>query len=792
MKHLHTKIRHHVREKKNHYIASLVSLVLFFVVVGSAFFFTKSSDPHVSELAFTEHSTLGNSAGSVVPASCGSFDHGLRTTCWDGRVINPECDACTEQPKDCAGVPGGGAVVDYCGVCNGGVTGPNWCDGANPGDFFTDQSCTTACGASRSGSNVRTCANGGLSGPVDCPVVPSCTPDGSCAASTCSGSNCSDLCGNWYAGTMSCPTGSWVFPECPSACGQAASTQWQVCSGGGCAGSPSSRTCPATTACVPNTNCVGGWVDNGVCSVSSCGQTGTYGQTYVVTTPQSGTGSSCVPTNGTIRATGGAACSTAACPPSGTISASPNPCLIANGATSCSTSVTWATYDPTGSSDVTRNNPAGTVASSQNSGTRSAVIDGVYAAVSFYLYHGSLLASTDVSSRCIDGHYWNGAAGCAPCQNLGCVGTGGSVTNPYGGLTCIEAGVTNVPICKNKPTVSITLDNSTDLYISNYPNNNAAIRWDGTAGTDPDSCTIPSGNWSNAAATALPFKYTGPSALTDQLRTGGQFTYSYSCTNVGGSTLANAKVTVCDSMTPVLHPGNICLPAPVAGLSFVSGNYTSNAVVRLSCTNSSFYKLKKNGVTVDSGVIPEAATSYAKNVNISSEGDYTLECDYTSTDGHLFDSFSANTLKYRTKPPEPVVTLMANPVSISRGSASVISWIVMFPNSVQSPVRTPACVLTAAPVCTGACTAAQNAASTTVNAILRNENTDSSDPRGSRKINPTAVNTLPAGHDPEDWRATGRKTINLEKSMDFKLKCGGVGTQSSSTVRVIVTSSNEG
>ena len=49
------------------------------------------------------------------------------------------------------------------------------------------------------------------------------------------------------------PTGTWTYTSaCPTACGTVSSTQTQVCSGGNgiCSGSASSRTCPATSACV--------------------------------------------------------------------------------------------------------------------------------------------------------------------------------------------------------------------------------------------------------------------------------------------------------------------------------------------------------------------------------------------------------------------------------------------------------------------------------------------------------------------------------------------------------------
>ncbi|MBP7060742.1 MAG: hypothetical protein KBA91_02070, partial [Candidatus Moranbacteria bacterium] len=38
-----------------------------------------------------------------------------------------------------------------------------------------------------------------------------CTPDSSCAATTCSGQSCQDACGNWYAGTKSCPATTYTI-----------------------------------------------------------------------------------------------------------------------------------------------------------------------------------------------------------------------------------------------------------------------------------------------------------------------------------------------------------------------------------------------------------------------------------------------------------------------------------------------------------------------------------------------------------------------------------------------------
>jgi hypothetical protein len=54
------------------------------------FSITKNNNPHVSELAFTEHSSLGKNAGSVIPASCDT------STPPDGVMdIDGPCPTCT-------------------------------------------------------------------------------------------------------------------------------------------------------------------------------------------------------------------------------------------------------------------------------------------------------------------------------------------------------------------------------------------------------------------------------------------------------------------------------------------------------------------------------------------------------------------------------------------------------------------------------------------------------------------------------------------------------------------------
>ena len=54
--------------------SSLFGVLLFSFLFIALFFITRGATPLSSELTYIEHSTLGESAGSVVPASCNSAD----------------------------------------------------------------------------------------------------------------------------------------------------------------------------------------------------------------------------------------------------------------------------------------------------------------------------------------------------------------------------------------------------------------------------------------------------------------------------------------------------------------------------------------------------------------------------------------------------------------------------------------------------------------------------------------------------------------------------------------------
>ena len=65
MKHIHKKIHQQVVKNKKA-ITLFGGLLLIPLVLYGIFFITRGTDPHISELAFTEHSVLGKNAGSEI------------------------------------------------------------------------------------------------------------------------------------------------------------------------------------------------------------------------------------------------------------------------------------------------------------------------------------------------------------------------------------------------------------------------------------------------------------------------------------------------------------------------------------------------------------------------------------------------------------------------------------------------------------------------------------------------------------------------------------------------------
>ncbi len=308
-------------------------------------------------------------------------------------------------------------------------------------------------------------------------------------------------------------------------------------------------------------------------------------------------------------------------------------------------------------------------------------------------------------------------------------------------------------------------------------NHDSNLTWGSNHAT---ACTA-GGAWSNAG-TLSGSGSTGNLTL-DQI-------YTFQCTGLGApSPVATANVTVCLSNNPVLNKDDVtCQPAPTFTAE-LTGQYTPNGEIVVDPLNVDSCSIKRNGVTIESG-------SGSITANFSTAGTYSVECSYTDGNGDVITSTDTFVINYSPVPPPPIVSLKASPTTISAGSPSVLTWTVTYPNSVQVPSR-PACTLTARPVCpSGSCDASQLAASSTINAVIQTENTDTNDSDTSRRITSTALNVVTdslaniASGD-TDWKTNGKKTFILDKSMDFKLDCGN-GVNESQSVRVLVTVPVEG
>jgi hypothetical protein len=292
--------------------------------------------------------------------------------------------------------------------------------------------------------------------------------------------------------------------------------------------------------------------------------------------------------------------------------------------------------------------------------------------------------------------------------------------------------------------------------------------------THAESCT-PLGPWSNGGALS-------GSGLTDPLTSSQLFQYYCSASGVDSS-IALANVTVCPQSLPVLY-NDACNAAPRVVEFSISGQYTPNGVLSVSCTNSTSFVIKRNGTTYST------VQGQSGHVNITDNGLYSLVCRTPGDDG-IYES-SVSIMDYQTTPPPPIVTLRASPTTLSPGDESVLSWDVTFPGSVQVPPRT--CTLTASPVCAnGNCTQAQTDDASALNQILSSGRTDANDLGGANRLISAAINTVVNGNvvtGETDWRAFGKKTVTIGRTTDFILSCGG-GAKESQTVRVKITSSTE-
>lgn len=221
-----SRVRNLTNKKYSPLHYSFVSVISVLIILAAMFSIMRGSVPFSSELAYIEHSILGENAGSVVPASCeSSYEHtsgecacyGVATC---GICGNPACCAsntgsgCSSNQNSCGDVNNGTIQCD--GSCSVSSTAPaervNW-----------NLSCQSAANSCGDRTNGTTDCSGTCS-------VSSAPPERAGWNSACSPAN---VCGRTNSGNI----------QCDGTCSVSA---------------PSNSTCIPTSVTISSTPSVGG------------------------------------------------------------------------------------------------------------------------------------------------------------------------------------------------------------------------------------------------------------------------------------------------------------------------------------------------------------------------------------------------------------------------------------------------------------------------------------------------------------------------------------------------------
>ncbi|MHB1769624.1 MAG: hypothetical protein ACYCPH_00900 [Minisyncoccota bacterium] len=329
--------------------------------------------------------------------------------------------------------------------------------------------------------------------------------------------------------------------------------------------------------------------------------------------------------------------------PTGTISASPNPCTITAGSSTCSSSISWSTSN-TPSATVTINNGSQTFAGG-TSGTQTAswIPNG---SVLFTLNdsNGNALSSVNVTGVCASGSTWNGSV-CAA----------------------------------NPPTASLTASPNPVAY-----NGRSTLTWSSTNAT---SCSA-GGPWSNSGtlsgsgltnplttATTFTFQCTGPGG-TSPLQSvtvnvgaapvnGACASTHYSCT--AGTSTNNVDGSTAYTWTCAGSGGGTDASCSEAKLPTSSLSATPATIVSGQSSTLAWSSTNATSCTAAGGFTTGGATSGSASVSPATTSSYQVYCDNSS--GRTYSNIATVTVS-----PPPTVSINAAPSRVVSGGATTISW----------------------------------------------------------------------------------------------------------------------
>ncbi len=581
------------------------------------------------------------------------------------------------------------------------------------------------------------------------------------------GNNCSSY---QIITIIACTNGATNNPtcnQCPANLAWNAGTSSCVpCSNGGCTGTGGNPTNPIGTLIC--TNGANNPPQCNQCPANLAWDTGT---------------SSCVPcSNGGCTGTvggnptspiGNLVCnnkSTATPPICAYSQATPNPCYILDGASTCTSVLTFAS-DPNYVVSPYAMGPTGTIGSG---GT--AVID--YGTNNFPLggYTPDYSGSASWGSLNVDGQCLVGSSFDTVTTNT-CISSG----TPLPDLTAGPTDTTNFAIGQATVVTSqitnignddVTIAFPTFFQIAAGPNGTGAIG--GITGTTINSLV-------SAASKPTQRTFTFISSQSGSMRacanksnasTFGPVLEADSTNNCSG-TWTNFTVTGCPAGTQWDTLNRACVNPQVIAY-FITNNYYPPGSLNFSCTGSTDYTI----LDTTNNTVKVATTTYTTAVSwpVSTEAQYAVKC----LSGNVADS---KPLYYSVSPPpgSPKINLVITPRTITPNEKVTLTWDTIF------PINT--CSLTAKVVCANsACSAAQIVEQAKLTAVLVATTTDSNDPHGSSRNLQMAVRTVAPGHTTTDFKALGRKTLTIKYTTDFIYDCGSGRKE---TKRVQVTKNEE-
>ncbi len=319
-----------------------------------------------------------------------------------------------------------------------------------------------------------------------------------------------------------------------------------------------------------------------------------------------------------------------------------------------------------------------------------------------------------------------------------------------------------------------------------------------TGSITPNSCTIPLGQSScsmNVAWTTtntvsedviqVRRSYDNNSIVTTGLSGSNTYSFPYSSSPYTLNLYDASRDSIMDTATfsATCSSGGwdttsgTCVN-PVVSSAVVTGQYYSSpGTIRVTCTNASKYRITHTETgTVIANDLPYPGTPV--DVSVSTSGNYIIKC---VQGGYA----SAPVVRYYNAPPppDPSITLVASPRTISRSSNSTISWTLQHPKT--------SCALVAKTICANStCNQDQRTEESRINTLLTTETVDADNIQDAL-VPRTITNSLkyiPASNQDTDWKTSGRKTFNFKYTTDFTLTCGATVSQ---TARVMVTTTGE-